>query len=74
MMRLIRICAFLLALAIVPVLLPAQNPPHPNGGNEPGPGNIPVGGSAPLDGGLLVMIALGSLYATRKVYQFKNKE
>jgi hypothetical protein len=73
MKKFIKYFVILLALAIIPVLLPAQAPPHPNGGNAPGSGNIPVGGAAPLGSGLLIMMMLGSLYATRKVYSFKNK-
>jgi len=74
MRKLISYMVILLALAIIPAILPAQTPPHPNGGNAPGSGNIPVGGGAPLGGGLLVMMAMGSLYAARKVYPFKNRE
>jgi hypothetical protein len=74
MKKFIKLIALLLIFTIFPVLLSAQNPPHPNGGNAPGGGNTPVGGGAPIDGGFLVMMALGSLYATRRVYQFKNKE
>ena len=47
----------------------AQNPPHPNGGNAPNSGtNTPVGGGAPIGGGLIIMIALGAAYGSKKVY------
>ncbi|MBN3036213.1 MAG: hypothetical protein JW861_11550 [Bacteroidales bacterium] len=59
-------------LSAAPLLLLAQTPPHPNGGNAPGPGNTPVGGGAPLDGGLTVMLILGAAYGTRKVFQLKK--
>jgi len=53
-------------------LLFAQNPPHPNGGNEPGSGNTPVGG-APLAGGLLILTALGVGYSISKVYRLRRQ-
>lgn len=52
-----------------PVILLAQTPPHPNGGNAPGTGNTPVGGGAPIDGGITLMLLMGAAYGTRKVYK-----
>ncbi|MCB2219689.1 MAG: hypothetical protein KQI35_04775 [Bacteroidetes bacterium] len=59
-------------LMTAPLFLLAQNPPHPNGGNAPNSGttNIPVGGGAPIDGGLIMLIAMGSAYGARKVWKF----
>ena len=45
--------------------LPAQTPPHPGGGSAPGSGAPPVG--APLDGGLSVLLLLGTAYASQKL-------
>ncbi|MEZ5198693.1 MAG: hypothetical protein R2764_20605 [Bacteroidales bacterium] len=59
-------------ILIMPMIMLAQNPPHPNGGNNPGGGNTPVGGGAPIDGGLSILIALGSAYAGRKLYKMNN--
>lgn len=63
------IVAFLLA---APVVMLAQNPPHPNGGNSPGSGNTPVGGASPIDGGLTIMLVAGSAYGLRKVIRYKK--
>ena len=52
----------------LPLFVAAQTPPHPNGGGGPGSGNTPVGGGAPIGGGVLIMIALGMGYASKKVY------
>jgi hypothetical protein len=52
----------------LPLLLPAQNPPHPNGGNAPnggGSSNSPVGG-APVGSGTELLIMLGAGYAVWK--------
>jgi len=54
-----------------PLLILAQNPPHPNGGSAPGSGNTPVGGGAPIDGGITVMLLLAAGYATRKTITMK---
>lgn len=56
----------------VPVILLAQTPPHPNGGNAPGTGNTPVGGGSPLDGGLVVMMIMGAAYGSKKVFRFRK--
>jgi hypothetical protein len=50
----------------LPLIMTAQTPPHPNGGGGPGSGNTPVGGGAPIGGGLIIMLVLGSVYATKK--------
>ncbi|GAB4329986.1 MAG: hypothetical protein Kow00127_22270 [Bacteroidales bacterium] len=61
-----------LMLALAPLFLTAQNPPHPNGGNAPGSGNTPVGGGAPIDGGITLLMLLGAAYGSRKVYRMKK--
>ena len=55
-----------------PLLMMAQAPPHPNGGNAPGGGNGPVGGGAPVGNGLSIMIALGAAYGAAKLYQIQT--
>ncbi|MCF8369748.1 MAG: hypothetical protein K9G76_11970 [Bacteroidales bacterium] len=61
-----------LLIAISPVILLAQNPPHPNGGSGPTGGNTPVGGGAPIDGGLSFLLVLGAAYGSKKLFQ-QNK-
>ena len=53
-------------LISAPVILFAQTPPHPNGGNVPGGGNTPVGGGAPIGGGLIIMMVMGAAYGAKK--------
>lgn len=59
-------------LLAVPVIMMAQTPPHPNGGNAPGTGNTPVGGGTPIDGGFSIMLILGAAYGAKKVYRLKK--
>jgi len=61
-----------LVLITAPLVLLAQTPPHPNGGNAPGSGNVPVGGGTPIDGGFSIMLLMGAAYASRKIYQLKK--
>jgi len=63
------VTAFLLA---APIMMMAQTPPHPNGGNAPGSGNTPVGGASPIDGGFTIMLVLGAAYGTKKVFRMKK--
>jgi len=60
-------------LVTAPMILMAQQPPHPNGGNAPGSGNGPVGGGAPIENGLTLLIALGVIYGACKFYQVSSK-
>lgn len=67
--KIILIAAFLVT---APLLMFAQNPPHPNnGGAAPGPGNKPVGGSAPVGNGTFILVALAAAYAGKKVYEMR---
>lgn len=50
----------------------AQNPPHPNGGNDPGAGNTPVGGGAPVGGSFIIMLTLGLGYTAKRVYHMRR--
>ena len=61
-------------LVTAPMLMLAQTPPHPNGGNAPGGGNTPVGGapSAPIGGGTEILVALGIAYAISR-YRVEKK-
>lgn len=55
-----------------PLVLLAQTPPHPNGGNAPGTGNTPVGGGTPLDGGIVMLMLMGAAYGSKKVFKLKK--
>jgi hypothetical protein len=68
--RILLIASFLVT---APMILLAQQPPHPNGGVN-GPGGGPVGGGAPIGSGVALMIALGAAYGARKLYQFRSKK
>jgi hypothetical protein len=63
-------------LVTAPMLMLAQTPPHPNGGNAPssGNGNTPVGQapSAPIGGGTEILVALGIAYAISR-YRVEKK-
>jgi hypothetical protein len=52
-----------------PMLLFAQQPPHPNGGNAPNATNGPVGGGAAIGSSISIMIAMGAAYGMRRLYQ-----
>jgi len=67
--RILIIAAFLLT---APLLMLAQAPPHPNGGNAPGSGNGPVGGGAPIGSGAVVLVVLAAAYGARKLYLMNN--
>jgi hypothetical protein len=58
--------AFLLAFFafIVPAI--AQEPPHPPTTGHGNVGNQSPNGSAPIDGGLSILIALGTAYGFRR--------
>ncbi len=71
MKRNFRILTFATFLAIAPLLISAQQPPHPNNGGAPGSGNTPVGGpsGAPIESGAFILLALAVGYAARKFYE-----
>jgi hypothetical protein len=62
-------------LITAPVVLMAQTPPHPNGGNTPTGGtNQKVGEGAPIGNGTLILFTLALAYAGRKYYGFRTAE
>ena len=62
-----------ICMTVAPLLLTAQNPPHPNGGNTPNAGNHPVGTAAPIGSGLAVLLSLGAAYGARSIYSIRTK-
>jgi hypothetical protein len=59
-------------MVIAPLLMFAQQPPHPNGGFDPGAGNGPVGGGATIGSGLFILLAMGLAYAAHKYYIIRS--
>jgi hypothetical protein len=67
-LRIVLIAAFLVT---APLIMFAQQPPHPNGGNN-GPGGGPVGGGAPIGSGVVLLVAMGAAYGASKLYQVRH--
>jgi hypothetical protein len=63
----------LLAITFATGNLFAQDPPPPNGGNDPGSNNTPVGGGAPVGSGILILVAMGAAYGSKKAYDAHKK-
>jgi hypothetical protein len=74
MIRKFRIVFIATLLVTAPLLMIAQTPPHPNGGNAPDAGNGPVGGGAPVGSGVLTLTVMGMAYGTGKLYQMRSKK
>ena len=59
-------------MAMAPVILMAQTPPHPNDDPTKDPNSTTVGGSkpagAPVGNGTFILLTLAVAYAGRKVY------
>jgi hypothetical protein len=71
MKRNFKIILIAVLLVTAPLLMFAQNPPHPNGGVN-GPGGGPVGGGAPIGNGVILLVAMGAAYGARKLYQMQR--
>jgi len=75
MKRNLKIFTLAAFLFTAPLLMFAQNPPHPNGGNAPNTGtstNAPVG--APIADGSYILLVLALAYTGRKIYVIHRKE
>ena len=63
-------------MAIAPVIMFAQKPPHPNDGGNPEGTGTEVGGGppagAPVGNGTFILLTLAVAYAGRKVYVMQN--
>ena len=71
--RMIIIAVFFVTAPFI-MLAQTPRPPHPNGGNTPGPGNTPVGGTtgAPISDGVVVLLSLGAAYGAFKLYRMRK--
>lgn len=47
--------------------------PMPGGDPSGGGANPPVGGYAPIGSGLVILLALGAAYGTKKLYEIRKK-
>ena len=65
-------------MAIAPVIMFAQQPPHPDDDPTKDPGSTTVGGGppagAPIGNGTFILLALAAAYAGRKVYVMQSAE
>lgn len=61
-----------LAIVISSMLIFAQPTPPTSGSGGAGQQG-PIGGGAPIDGGFSILLALGALYAGKKLYGIRNK-
>ncbi len=72
MKNITRLVLIIAAFLIVPLTTVfADTPPDPGGG--PGSGDHPVGGGAPIGGGLIILMALGAGYGSKKIFDARNK-
>ena len=71
--RIVLIAGFLIA---APLLMLAQSPPHPNGGNAPNVGgsNGPVGGGAPIGGGVVLLVTMAAGYGAKKLFKTSSTD
>jgi len=63
--KILTVLVLMFAAIAITSSISAQPNPNQNG-NGSNTGTTPVGGGAPLDGGLIVMFALGAMYSIRK--------
>lgn len=75
MKRNLKILAISAFLVIAPIVMFAQQPPHPNnGGTAPTPGNNPVGSGAPIGDGVYILATLAIAYGSRKIYIMRTSK
>jgi len=78
MKRSFKILIITALMAIAPVLLIAQTPPHPEDDPTKDPNGTTVGGNppagAPVGNGTLILLTLAAAYAGRKVYVMQSAE
>ena len=76
MKRSFKILIITALMAIAPVIMFAQQPPHPD--DDPTGTGTTVGGTppagAPIGNGTFILLALAAAYAGRKVYVMQSAE
>ena len=69
--RILLLTVFFITITVALNSLRAQ--PMPGGDPSGDPNNPPVGGYAPVGSGLVILLALGAGYGTKKVYDARKK-
>ena len=69
--RILLLTVFFITFTVAINSLIAQ--PMPGGDPSGDPSNPPVGGYAPVGSGLVILLALGAGYGTKKVYDARKK-
>lgn len=69
--RILLLTVFFITFTVALNSLMAQ--PMPGGDPSGDPNNPPVGGYAPVGSGLVILLALGAGYGTKKVYDARKK-
>jgi hypothetical protein len=69
--RILLLTVFFITFTVALNSLMAQ--PMPDGDPSGDPNNAPVGGYAPVGSGLVILLALGAGYGTKKVYDARKK-
>jgi hypothetical protein len=69
--KIVVLTVFFLTFTVALSSLFAQ--PMPGGDPSGDPGNSPVGGYAPVGSGLVILLALGAGYGSKKVYNARKK-
>ena len=69
--RIVLLTVFFITITVALNSLLAQ--PMPGGDPSGNSGNIPVGGNAPIGSGLVILLALGAGYGSKKVYNARKK-
>jgi hypothetical protein len=72
-LKTLRIGLITLLFATLSITAFADSPPPPPGDPSQGGGNGPVGGGAPVGSGMLLLVALGSAYGGKKIYDARKK-
>lgn len=69
--RIVLLTVFFITITVALNSLLAQ--PMPGGDPSGVGGNHPVGGTAPIGSGLVILLALGAGYGSKKVYDARKK-
>lgn len=70
--KIVLLTVFFITFTVAFNSLSAQ-PQPPDPGGDPTGGNLPVGGTAPIGSGLVILLALGAGYGSKKVYNARKR-